>query len=260
MKKRLKTLIEDNLAKLDSGEEVVELSDEEVKELILQFPPSHCIGRCVPFLFSTTKQQYIFLGSKFQAITGYEPRDIIRMKASEFMPILVPPDHLKLLMVADSEAFEVLRTRFHMRHDVQINSDMVMKRKDGKIIRVMTQIRPIIYDEQGNMKIVGGFLVDISHLKIHGLPSTTLVSDGEVVYSYVPDHKVMVEQGITEFSLRELELIRMMAEGDDVDDVVKKTGLTKATVYAHRRNILAKSDLPTMQKVIESLRRQGLIG
>jgi DNA-binding CsgD family transcriptional regulator len=205
------------------------------------------------------RQQYLFLGSKFQAITGYDPRDILRLTASEFMPLMIPADHLKLLMLADAEAFRVLRAQFNGGYEVQINSDMTMIRKDGSSIRVMLQSRPLIWDEEGNIKVSGGFIVDISHIKLHGLPSTTLVSEGEVIYSYQPSHKELVEHKISEYSLRELELISMMAQGDDVDDLIGKTGLSKATIYAHRRNILAKSELPTMQKVIESLRKQGLL-
>lgn len=259
MDKRLKTLIDDNLLQLDSTQDQVQLTDDEVKELILKFPPTNCIGRCVPFIFSMPKQQYIFLGSKFEAITGYDPRDIMRLNASEFMTKLIPDNHLKLLMIADSEAFRVVRAQYNGRYDVQINSDMSMTRKDGSSIRIMMQSRPLIWDEEGNIKVSGGFIVDISHIKLHGLPSTTLVSEGEVIYSYQPTHKELVEYKITDFSLRELELINMMAKGDDVDDLIQKTGLSKATIYAHRRNILAKSELPTMQKVIESLRKQGLI-
>lgn len=259
MDKRIKTIIDNNLSQLDNSPDHVQLTDEEVKELILKFPPTNCIGRCVPFIFSMPKQQYIFLGSKFETITGYHPSDIMRLTASEFMTKLIPANHLKLLMLADAEAFRVVRAQYNGRYDVQINSDMTMIRKDGSSIRIMLQSRPLIWDEEGNIKIAGGFIVDISHIKLHGLPSTTLVSEGDIIYSYQPTHKELVEHKITDFSLRELELISMMAIGDDVDDLIRKTGLSKATVYAHRRNILAKSELATMQKVIESLRKEGLI-
>lgn len=247
------------MACLDQDEQVLELSDKEVEDLILKFPPTYCIGRCLPYLFSVPRNKFFYLGSKVNSISGYSAKEWMSDAMTEFLPRIVQPEHLVLLCKATMASFQVMRSQYNGSYDVQVNMDFTLIRKDGQSCRVMMQFRPLIWDKDGNVKVTGGYIVDIDHLKKHGLPVINLTSSGEVVYLYTPDKNDVADSGITSFSPRELDILQMIAKGDDVNDITRKTGLSRATVYAHRRNIIAKSDFPNINKVIDSLRLKGVI-
>lgn len=247
------------MACLDQDEQVLELSDKEVEDLILKFPPTYCIGRCLPYLFSVPRNKFFYLGSKVNSISGYSAKEWMSDAMTEFLPRIVQPEHLVLLCKATMASFQVMRSQYNGSYDVQVNMDFTLIRKDGQSCRVMMQFRPLIWDKDGNVKVTGGYIVDIDHLKKHGLPVINLTSSGEVVYLYTPDKNDVADSGITSFSPRELDILQMIARGDDVNDITRKTGLSRATVYAHRRNIIAKSDFPNINKVIDSLRLKGVI-
>lgn len=259
MKKRIIALIGEMMACLDQNEQTLELSDKEVENLILKFPPTYCIGQCLPYLFSVPKNKFFYLGSKVESITGYTGKEWMADATTEFLPRIIQQEHLLLVCKATIACFHVMRNQFNGSYDVQVNMDFTLTKKNGQTCRVMMQFRPLIWDKEGNVKITGGYIVDIDHLKKHGLPVINLTSSGEVVYLYTPDKNDVADSGLTSFSPRELDILQMIAKGDDVNDITRKTGLSRATVYAHRRNIVAKSDFPNINKVIDSLRLKGVI-
>lgn len=260
MKKQIKALISDMVACLDQDTRVHELSDSQLEALVQNFPPAHCIGRCLPYIFSVTRNRYLYIGSRVGDITGYAAKEWKAETMADFLPRIVQPEHLILLCKASLACFQKMRTRFRNgSYEVQVNMDFTLIRKDGQPCRVMMQFRPLIWDGEGNVKITGGFLVDIDHLKKQGLPVITLTSFGEVLYVFSPDAQDLVNYGLTRFSPRELDILQMIARGDDVKDIIQKTRLSRATVYAHRRNIIAKSEFSTITKVIDSLRSIGII-
>ncbi len=259
MKKQIRSLIAEMMACLDQNEEILELTDKQVEDLILKFPPTHCIGRCLPYVFSVPRNKFLYLGPRIEDISGYSPKTWMQDTMSEFLPRIVQSEHLLLLCKATIACFEVMRSRYNGKYDVQVNLDFSIIKKNGSSCRIMMQFRPLIWDENGNIKITGGFIIDTDHLKKHGLPVITLTSFGEVVYVYAPDTQDLVDSGLTSFSPRELDILQMISNGDDVNDIMQKTGLSRATVYAHRRNIIAKSEFPNISKTIDALRSKGVI-
>lgn len=260
MKRQIKALIADMVACLDQDPQVHELSDTQVEALIKNFPPAHCIGRCLPYIFSVTRNRYLYIGPRVGDITGYSAKEWKAESMADFLPRIVQPEHLILLCKASLACFQKMRGRFQNgSYELQVNMDFTLVRKDGQPCRVMMQFRPLIWDEDGNVKITGGFLVEIDHLKKQGLPVITLTSFGEVLYMYSPAAQDLADIGLTRFSPRELDILQMIAKGDDVNDIMQKTRLSRATVYAHRRNIIAKSEFSTITKVIDSLRSKGII-
>jgi DNA-binding CsgD family transcriptional regulator len=252
VKKRIRALIAEMMSCLDQNEQILELSDKEVENLILKFPPNYCFGRCLPYLFSVPRNKFLYLGSQVENISGYTTKEWMADALTEFFPRIIQQEHLILICKATMSCFQVMRSQFNGSYDVQANMDFTLTRKNGQTCRVMMQFRPLIWDDEG-------YIVDIDHLKKHGLPVINLTSSGEVVYLYTPDKNDVAESGLTSFSPRELDILQMIAKGDDVSDITRKTGLSRATVYAHRRNIIAKSDFPNINKVIDSLRLKGVI-
>jgi DNA-binding NarL/FixJ family response regulator len=108
------------------------------------------------------------------------------------------------------------------------------------------------------MAITGGYFVDITHIKRLGQPLITINHDGEVLHLFESTDDELVKDKLTSFTLRELEILRLVYSGSTTGEIAAKTGLTKSTIYAHRRNILAKSELPSMSKLISSLKKSGI--
>ncbi len=60
-------------------------------------------------------------------------------------------------------------------------------------------------------------------------------------------------------SARELEVLRLLADGYSTNEIAKKLVISPSTVYTHRRNLMSKLGLSTRRELMEYAKRQGLI-
>ena len=72
-----------------------------------------------------------------------------------------------------------------------------------------------------------------------------------------PDEKMLNQASM--FSVRELEIIRLVGLGLNSDQIGVKLFISPHTVNKHRRNILKKSGMAHVSDLIFSLKEQGLL-
>lgn len=60
-------------------------------------------------------------------------------------------------------------------------------------------------------------------------------------------------------SIQGLEILKMTSLGYSNEEIAAAMNVSKATIYAHRTNILAKSDANSIPKLIENLRFKGVL-
>lgn len=258
MKLQLAKLISESLGKLSSEHTEVDFSDDQIKSVLLQFPASFCLGHCAPFVFSVNAAKFLYMGKNCERLTGISSMEMMKLTMAESAPRVIDPEQGPLVCKLSIASFEKLVGEYAGRTDVQVNMDFGIIRQDGQKRRLLIQFRPIKWDDAGNVEITGGYFVDITHIKRVGHPLVTINYDGEVLHLFEPNDLELVKEGVTIFTLRELELLRMIDNGYSTEEIVVKTGLSKSTVYAHRRNILAKSEQPSIAKLIDTLKKSGI--
>jgi DNA-binding NarL/FixJ family response regulator len=60
-------------------------------------------------------------------------------------------------------------------------------------------------------------------------------------------------------SARELEVLRLLADGYSTDEIAHKLVISLSTVYTHRRNLMGKLGLSTRHELMDYARERGLI-
>lgn len=253
----LAKLIEESLGKLSSQSEVT-FTDDEIKSTVLQFPASFCLGNCAPFVFNVSSAKFLYMGNNCERLTGISSMAMMKLTMAESAPMIIDPEQGPIVCKLSSGSFETLVKEYKGRTDIQINMDFGIIRLDGQRRRLLIQFRPIKWDGNGHVAITGGYFVDITHIKRLGQPLITINHDGEVLHLFESTDDELVKGKLTSFTLRELEILRLVDSGSTTGEIAAKTGLTKSTIYAHRRNILAKSELPSMSKLISSLKKSGV--
>lgn len=138
----------------------------------------------------------------------------------------------------------------------------VMQRS-GKYIPALHQAVPISTDQFGRVSKVLCVITDISfwegplnrHLSIIGLngePSTIGINvDG--------DQPLPLDLPVQNFSSRELEIIRLFADGYTAREIAELLHLSEGTIRTHRQNVLSKSDCRNMTALVAHCIRRGLV-
>ena len=73
----------------------------------------------------------------------------------------------------------------------------------------------------------------------------------------LPD-KDLLNEGHT-FSTRELDILKLIAEGAGSEQIADKLCLSVNTVNTHRRNILKKANMPSTQDLVMLLKEKGIL-
>lgn len=134
------------------------------------------------------------------------------------------------------------------------------KRGDGTVCKVLNQYC-FIPDIQDGMALFSvGSLTDITDIKsdqritIKAEYFDELSRHAPVVRTILPH----AEPGLA-FSERELEVIKLLAQGLDVDSIADKLHISPYTVKAHKRNIFERAEVRKTAELVTKLTKIGLI-
>ena len=138
-----------------------------------------------------------------------------------------------------------------------------IRHASGHYVSALHQAIPVSTDQFGRVSKVLCVMTDISfwegpqnrHLSIIGLngePSTIgIVVDTPTAVDY--------GGGPVDFSGRELEIIRLFADGYTAREIAGLLHLSEGTVRKHRQNVLARSNSRNMTALVAHCIRRGLV-
>ena len=258
MHRRIRSLIEQSLRNLADETDIKDHSDTEIEAYLSHLDPASNLGSSFSYLFDHAKGKFIYLSKDVEKITGCNRVQMLNSKFSEVWDEVLPVNHGIILGELNLRCFATLRQQYSGRYDVRVFMDYSINKKNGESRRIMTAIKPLRWNETGGLVIAGGFFTDITHWKTDGQPLVTINCQGDILEKFEADTS-MFKEGVSEFTQRELEILQMVSKGYSMEEVVKETGLSKATIYTHRRNILSKSELPSIHQLVRHLQTLGVV-
>jgi DNA-binding CsgD family transcriptional regulator len=130
-----------------------------------------------------------------------------------------------------------------------------LTRKDGQAIWVMQQGAFIEIDSEGRPMVTFDTLSDTSHYKKDNSMTLTMFksTDDPRLKLYFPI------QGDESFTKREVELIKLLADGLSSKEIAGQLSISPHTVDTHRRNMIKKAGVTDTNKLISYSLRNGLI-
>lgn len=247
-------------AGLTEGGTAPSYSDDEIANIISSFDTFHCMGPCTPYLTSIPLNRMLYIGDNVEELFGIPRTQVLHMSLTDLVARLFRGEQGVLATAPYKRMMEKVMGQYRGRCDIQINIELGFyheKLKEQK--RLLLQRKPIRWDQDLGLELLGGLMQDITRLKSSGPPEASIICNGELLELFTAeedDKSMFVDTG---FSKKEMEVIRYVDKGMSIEEIAACTGMLRATVYSHRRNIIAKSELPNIHKVIDVLKAKGVL-
>lgn len=204
------------------------------------------------YIADLLKVRILFTSWGSQKIIGVSPEQV---DPSTFFP-RAHPDDQEQLNRAQTKLYERGQELFNQQRGVAVVSIQIRERKgDGDYINLLLQTY--------------SFYSQAHHTVFTILVATDLIAfvlDKETFHYYVGDDpamfcypdEILLKVGHN-FSVREMEILKLIAAGLGSEQIADKLFLSVNTVDTHRRNILKKSKKSTTHKVVIELQEKGIL-
>lgn len=248
----INTLIERKELKSQSTEDI-ELFASRIKILFEHVPTA-------VYVLSFEEGRYLFFSDYVAKLSGFTAQELIQNGISWVVSRVHPDDTQIYSTKVFSRFLEVAKSvSDNDLPNTRFEYNWRFRKKDNNYIHVLQQYTIIKRDELNNPLVSIGVLTDISHLK----------SDGSIIFS-VTNHSPIDGQERILFqdkfsmnsfalSLRELEVVRFICQGETSKTIGAKLNISEYTVRAHRRKIFEKMEVRNMAELCRKALDQGLI-
>lgn len=236
-----------------------DFNQEAIEKYDLKFGAAQAIGRYFPFVIDIPAMKYLYVGINAENVIGYSRNDIMQFRAGVLASKLLKPEHGLIATSLMSNCVQTLKRNYLGRTDVEVNVDCIATKKNGDSMRLLFQFKPLEWSKENELLLVGGCFVDTSYLKRDGPPVVSINMKGELLHSFSSEEGSAVQVGVSSYTTKELEVLRLISSGATTEEIAGKMDISKATVYTHKRNIMAKSEFSSVEKEIKWLKSQGLL-
>ncbi|MFC5282089.1 LuxR C-terminal-related transcriptional regulator [Pedobacter alpinus] len=206
------------------------------KKFINFFQP----GPTYYFIFNLSVGEFDFISKEIFEILGYQPNEInaydfVNKIHPEDQPFFAAFEH-KIHSFYHSLSAEKL-TKYKFQYTFRVLDNF------GNYKNILHQTFTLEYNIENNFTKSLGFHSDISHLNLKGEPLLSFIGmDGEPSYYNVPlDQNTFIPVKEV-FTVREKEIMKLVAEGNRSAKIAHLLNISVHTVNTHRKNILKKTD------------------
>lgn len=186
----------------------------------------------------------------------------MKQQGVHYMMSLILPSDLPVVMEDLGKlSLDAMKGIPHNQLDkIRFSINYRSHRNDGSICKVLNQYCFIPDITDGLALFSVGSLTDITDIKSD--PKITIKAE---YFDELSQRTPLInavsprdEQGMI-YSERELEIIKLLAEGLDVDSIATKLFISPYTVRAHKRNIFEKAGVRKTAELVNKLGKTGLI-
>lgn len=221
-----------------------------------------CPGPSYYYLCELGSPQFIYISEGIRQVLGVDPATF---QVPDFIARLHPED------VPFMARCEEIATTFFMKKippekimHYKASYTLRVRRQDGDYRLLLHQAMAIEQDGFGRMSRILGVHTDIGHLLGAGKRCVSFIGlQGEPSYLNIDADKADDPFGQAPpppfFSKRELQVIRLFADGRTAEEVAAALHLSLGTVRTHRRNVLEKSGCPNMTALVARCVREGWV-
>lgn len=221
-----------------------------------------CAGPSYYYVVELGLHRFVYVSQGITGVLGADPetleiRDIVERVHPEDLPFFARCEEIVarfFLEKIPAEERTLYKTSYVMR----------LRHNDGTYRYILHQAAAIELDSFGRMSRILGVHTDIGHLVsgvkrrlslIHlgGGPSYLNIDVDQAEDPFRP------QASRHAFSMRELQVIRLFAEGHTAEEVAALLHLSAGTVRTHRRNVLQKSGCANMTALVALCVREGWV-
>ena len=214
---------------------------------------------CVTKILNLRSQRFEFVSRNTKDILGYDSTDFLENGLPFCNSIIHQDDLPKTWKLLKSVWNAVLAVPPAEQGQFKFNYDFRIIKPCGKEVRVLAQNSVLQSDSKGNITHVLVVYSDISHWKKSEQQIATVVSMADnTCFSVAPECGVAPTQQAP-LSKRELEIVKLMAEGFSSKLIADKLFISFHTVNTHRQKIIEKTQTRNTGGLIQYAFSHGLI-
>jgi DNA-binding CsgD family transcriptional regulator/PAS domain-containing protein len=213
---------------------------------------------CITWIIDVRRMQYLFMSSNVKAALGYEA-SLFTTRGIPFVNEITHLDDLPKTWGLIKKIWDfLLALPASKRKGYKFNHDYRMAKADGSYIRVLEQSSILQQDSNGNITHVMGVCSDITHLKKNETLTASLIctEDNSCIF-FTPETDGINPQDV--LSKRELEIVKLIAEGYSSKLIADRLCIGFSTVNTHRQNIIRKTNTRNTGEFVQFAMGNGLI-
>lgn len=240
------------------------IRDPVKKELYLdiidQVASLFSAGSYYYYIFNFGTMQMEHVDKKTFDVLGIEAKDF---KLDTVLNIMHPED-LECMHEKESAAVEFLFQKIPTEDipHYKVVYLMRLKHADGSYKTILHQSKTLTMSGDGKIQQVIGIHTDVSYLNLPYDKKVSFLSTERPSYFTLSSHDdiQLVENSCKElFSLREKEILKMIAEGKDFKVIAQELHLSPHTINTHKRNMLKKSQCNNTMELVAKCIREGVV-
>lgn len=197
----------------------------------------HTQGKQFAYVYDYKQAGMVFVSDSIRHVLGYEPENV---SLEFFYAKLHPADQEEVLKITRAGGEMMLQHKEIDALSLFLTVDCRLQHAQGHYIKMQRQTSILRRDKAGNIRSSLGIFTDISHLHRSKKVSFDLSMPEykarmlDILASYDPGFA----QG--EFSMRERQVLRLMALGKNTRQIAQQLSLSNFTVDTHRKNMKKK--------------------
>lgn len=226
-----------------------------------------CPGPFYYYVINSPTLEFEFVSDSVRELLGYEPADCT---LASFIDI-IHPDDLDFFYRCEDVVAWFLKNRVTPQQMTRYKICYCLRERmaDGQYKLFLLQTVTLKVDNKGALLKVFGSHTDVSHLMPENSYRLSLVGlEGEPSYinldvfsrtvldTFIP---VSYQTASSPFSQRELQIIRLLANGMDTSAIAETLHISPQTVTTHRKKILKKSGCANTNRLVAECVRHGYI-
>jgi DNA-binding CsgD family transcriptional regulator len=213
-------------------------------------------GRQVVYVQDYQAGRMAFVSRSIRQVLGYEPEAV---SPDFFYSKMHPADHDQVLQITRAAGELALQRKEIAALTVFLSVDCRLQHADGHYIKMQRQTSVLQRDERGNIRYSLGIFTDIDHLQ----------RGNEISYDVsMPEYKAQLRELLAsydpapvpgEFSVREKQVLGLMARGKNTRQIAEELSLSCFTVDTHRKNMKKKLQVRNTAQLITAAFARQLI-
>ncbi len=231
---------------------------QDIKDLLsLVF----CPGPSYYYLFDFPGLAFKYIHPNAQKIHGIDPNEF---SVGTLLENYLHPEDVEYFLKCEEKSGMFLYQEIapHEILQYKICYCFRLKDKSGKYKMFLRQAFVVTTDDQHKIISVFGVHTDISHITMENnhLLSFIHLNDGPSYFRQKVDlDKPLPDETKPLFTPRQIEVIRLLAEGLNYKEVADILSIAPDTARTHQKNILDKSGCKNMVQVVVKCIKEGII-
>lgn len=208
------------------------------------------VGKWFSFIANTHTWKLEMVTGNSMEVIGYAHEEIIN-RNKDFVSSFIHQEDFPFVNHVIHEAMGLVNNlTINERPFVFVVFYARSVKKNGEVITIQNQNIPIVFDENNIPYVFANIITDISHLQPATIPHAVIINGFSNQHYHVSNSNLGLEPLNNLFSLRELEILKLLLKGYTSRKISQLIQISYETARTHRRNIQTKANCKNTRELM----------